>query len=140
MNKLIVIGLLLLATNVFGQNVTELAIIVAKDDKTESLTLDEVRGIFLKNDASERFVARGLNEGSPERSFFERKVLGMTVSQLRQHWGAKMNEGYEEWPRKTSAKSLVSFVSRGGRIGYLSADQLAGLPKADKVKVILVVK
>jgi ABC-type protease/lipase transport system fused ATPase/permease subunit len=131
---------LFLFTPVLSQEAGEIAIIVAKDESVESITLEEVRDIFLKNDASESYVARDMNEGSPEREAFVKKVLGMTQSQMRQHWGAKMNEGYEEWPRKRSGKSMVSFVSRGGRIGYVDAKLLPTFPKAEKVKVVLVVK
>ena len=66
-----------------------------------------------------------------------KNVLRMSESQIREHWGAKMNEGYEEWPRKTSARAMVSFVSRGGRIGYVNAEELSSLPKSEKVKIVL---
>ena len=140
MYALILSAQFLLAATVSAAEVKQLGIILAKDDPTESLTIDEVREIFLKNDASESFVARDMNEGSSERTFFFKSVLRMSESQIREYWGAKMNEGYEEWPRKTSARSMVSFVSRGGRIGYVNAEELSSLPKSEKVKIVLIVE
>ena len=140
MKVLILVAQLLSAGIFHAREVNELAIIVATSDPVSSLSLNEVRDIFLKNDVTKRFIAREMNEGSPERNFFTEKVLRLTQSQLREHWGAKMNQGYEEWPRKNSPKSMVSFVARGGRIGYVDVGILPTLPKAEKVKVLLVVK
>lgn len=120
-------------------DVEEIAIIVAKTEPIEKMTVDQVREIFLKNSASNKFVAREMKEGSEERTFFMKNVLKLSESQLRDHWSSKMSKGIDKWPTKSSARSIVSFVSRGGRIGYVDAALLPTISKADDVKVILIV-
>jgi len=81
-----------------------------------------------------------MKENSEENDFFISKVLKLSKGQLRDHWNSKMNSGYSAWPRKNTPRAMVSFISRGGRIGYVDAKLLPSLPKADKVKVVLIVK
>jgi len=138
--KLLIIAFFIPIFTSFNYEIEELAIIVSAEDEIDSLTIERVREIFLKNDTAEKFVARDMKENSEENVFFITKVLKLSNAQLRDHWSSKMNSGYSQWPRKNTPRAMISFVSRGGRIGYVDANTLPSLPKADKVKVVLIVK
>jgi len=138
--KIFALALLLPVFTSFSYEVEELAIIVSIDEQIDSMTIERVREIFLKNDTAEKFIARDMKEGSEENEFFITNVLKLSKAQLRDHWSSKMNSGYSAWPRKNTPRAMVSFISRGGRIGYVDAITLPSIPKADKVKVILLIK
>jgi ABC-type phosphate transport system substrate-binding protein len=128
----------LLAQDAGAGNPGAIAIVVHKDLPVESLTLEELRSIFLADrqfwENRTRITLLVRAPQSDERSFILDRIYQMSEAQFRQYWIAKMFRA--EVPRGpkivlSSGMALDLVVAIPGSISFTRADAVS-----DDVKVI----
>jgi ABC-type phosphate transport system substrate-binding protein len=117
-----------------------LAIVVHKDTAVDDLTMNELRSIFLADqqfwEDRTRIILLVRAPKSDERDFVLNRIYGMSETEFRQYWVAKMFRA--EVPRGpkivlSTDMTLDLVVAIPGSISFIRADQVT-----DDVKVVRV--
>jgi ABC-type phosphate transport system substrate-binding protein len=106
-----------------------LVVVVGKDAKISSLSHAELRRVFtgtVVTAGGQRLVPFNYPPATPERSGFDRTVLGMSPQQVGRFWVDRKVRGEPPAPRALpSAAHVAKVVAKfPGAIGYLPADQV----------------
>ena len=122
-----------------GGNPSELAVIVHPDNKTDNISLDTLRAIFLKQkkkwaDGSSVIVLNFRARSRPRISF-DRIVLSLLPDEAAAYWIDRRIRGKGHPPRSLASSRLIQrIVARNPEaVTYVPADEVSG-----KVKVISV--
>ena len=126
----IVIGLCLLATGrTAAADGKKLVVVVAKGSSVTNLSREDLKRCFTGEAVSaggKTLVPFNLPPSSPERTGFDKAVLGMTPEEVGRFWVDLKVRGQSAAPRALPSAAHVAKVAAKfpGAIGYLPADQL----------------
>ncbi len=127
-----------IADEVVATKSQPLAIVVHKDTQVESLSLEELRSIFLADQQfwsdRQRIILLVRAPQSDERDFVLNRIYQMSEAQFRQYWIAKMFRA--EVPRGpkivfSTDMTLDLVVAIPGSISFIRADQVS-----ENVKIV----
>jgi ABC-type phosphate transport system substrate-binding protein len=119
----------------------EIAIVVGLKSTIESISLDELRRVYLgKADtlaSGKSVVVYDQTEGSQLWKNFAENVLGKSAKQIKSYWSIQIFTGKGTPPRAVgNSEEVMTIVSRDPRgIGYIDAGEAS-----DRVKILLRVK
>ena len=126
----IVIGLCLFTLGrTAGADGKKLVVVVAKGSSVTNLSRDDLKRCFLGEPVSagdKPLVPFNLAPGTPERSGFDKAVLGMSPDEVGRYWVDRKVRGQSAAPRSLPSAAHVAKVAAKfpGAIGYLPADQM----------------
>ncbi|HHJ13252.1 MAG TPA: phosphate ABC transporter substrate-binding protein [Gammaproteobacteria bacterium] len=127
--------LLLLAT---GAAQADLAIITSPQSGIGKISIEQLQRLYLhKADRfpnAVRLYPIDQHKGTPARTEFLQKVLGMSENQLSQYWSRRMFSGRGKPPRvfDSDARVIEEVLTHVGTVGYVEADSVD-----DRVRVLL---
>ena len=128
LKKIMIISLILIllfCLNLYGQENSKFKIIVNKDNPVESITLDELKRIFLKKQTKwengDKIYPVDLNESSKTREYFTENIHGKRISSIKAYWQKQIFTGRGvPPPEKSSEKEVLEYVEKNeGAIGYI---------------------
>jgi hypothetical protein len=107
----------------------KLVIVVAKGSSVTNLSRDDLKRCFLGESVSaggKNLVPFNAAAGTPERSGFDKAVLGMTPDEVGRFWVDRKVRGQSAAPRSLPSAAHMAKVAAKfpGAIGYLPADQM----------------
>lgn len=108
----------------------EFVVIVNKANPVKTLTLVELRRIFMKQTRmwphAETIVPVDWDATSPNREVFSRRVLARSVREMGNYWVQQsVTQGLAPPSTQRSARAMLRFIaSVQGAIGYLSPDDI----------------
>lgn len=111
--------------------IPSLAVIVARDSSIESLSLFQLKRIFLgdqtRNPAGRRLMPLNRGAKTSERITFDRRVLDMSPDQVARYWVDRRIRGQSGAPRAIDPTRLLQRVIARfpEAIGYAYSDQLS---------------
>lgn len=126
----IVIGLCLLALRQTAQaDGKKLVVVVAKGSSVTNLSREDLKRCFLGEPVSagdKPLVPFNLPPSSPERSGFDKAVLGMSPEEVGRYWVDRKVRGQSGAPRSLPSPAHVAKVAAKfpAAIAYLPADQM----------------
>jgi hypothetical protein len=121
-----------------GADGKKLVVVVAKGSELRSISRVKLKHCFLSNgvsDGAKTLVPFNASIGAPERSAFDRAVLGMSPDDVGRFWVNRKVRGQSAAPRSLPSNALMAkIVARfPAAIGYLPVDQLT--PEVQPVAV-----
>lgn len=113
-----------------------LAVVVSKQVKLDSLSMAQLRQVFLGEPSKHggvKLLPLNLPGQSPERSQFDQVVLGMDPKQVARFWVDQRIRGKAKPPKTIpSASTLVRLVAKvPGAIGYVPVSEVG-----DQVQIV----
>ena len=126
----LVIGLCLMVTGgsagVEGQ---KLVVVVAKGSSVVNISRSDLKRCFLGDPVSaggKTLVPFNAAPNTPERSGFDKAVLGMSPDEMGRFWVDRKIRGQGSAPRSLPSPAHIAKVAAKfpGAIGYLTADQM----------------
>lgn len=109
----------------------QLAIVVAKTSPLEQLSIHDLKNLYMGDRISApggtQLIPVALRGGSPERTAFERTVLGMAADRLAKYWIDRKIRGQSGPPKSVDTAELLQLVvtKLEGGIGYVSASAVS---------------
>lgn len=108
---------------------TAIAVVVSEKSAQRSLSLDELRRIFLNKDSTsqggDRFVPVNQRANSPDRVLFDVRVLGLTPDQTARYWIDQRLRG-KRAPATVGSLTMLkrALTELPGAVGYLAVADL----------------
>lgn len=108
---------------------TAIAVVVSEKSAQRSLSLDELRRIFLNKDSTsqggDRFVPVNQRANSPDRVLFDVRVLGLTPEQTARYWIDQRLRG-KRAPATAGSLTMLkrALTELPGAVGYLAVADL----------------
>lgn len=107
----------------------KLVIVVAKGSSVTNISRGDLKRCFTGDSVSagdRPLVPFNAAPSSPERSGFDRAVLGMTPDEVGRYWIDRKVRGQSAAPRSLPSTAHIAKVAAKfpGAIGYLPADQM----------------
>jgi hypothetical protein len=108
-----------------------LVVIVAKGSPVTDLSKSELKRLFLSESvmvSGTKLVPFNYNPGTPERTAFDRAVLGLTAEQVGRLWIDRRVRGQLPAPRSLPSAAYMNKVVEvfPNAIGYVPENQLSG--------------
>jgi ABC-type phosphate transport system substrate-binding protein len=129
-----VAGLLATTPATFGyaDQSAPIAIVVSKASPIDELTIHDLKhlfmGEFVTGPGGKKLIPLAPTASSPERTTFDKSVLGMSTDQEASYWIDRKIRGQSGAPKSLdSADMLQRVVSKlDGAVGYVRIDQVSG--------------
>lgn len=124
---LLVLLMTIIALQLNSQNQVSFKIVVNKTTSIESITIEDLKKIFLKKQTKwkngEKIYPVDLNESSRTREHFTDEVHGKRISAVKAYWQKQIFTGRGvPPPEKSSDKEVLEYVEKNeGAIGYISS-------------------
>lgn len=115
----------------FAGRGSKLVVIVAKQSPVTDLSRAELKRAYLSDKlivAGQKLVPFNFNAGTPERSAFDREVLGMSPEVMQRFWVDRKIRGQAGAPRSLpSSAVMIKVVTRfPGALAYIPVQDLTG--------------
>lgn len=122
----LVIGLVVGLAGVARADGTRIVVVVAKGSKVTNLSSGDLKRLFLGERTDDSPIPFNASPGTPERSGFDRHVLGMSPDDVGRYWVDRKVRGQSGAPRSLPSNAHIAKVVAKfpGAISYLPADQL----------------
>jgi hypothetical protein len=109
---------------------SQFAVIVAKTSAVEEFSFFELKHLYMgdmiNGPGGKRLVPLNLPTNSPERSAFDKAVLGMSPEQVGRFWVDRKIRGQSGAPKNLDSADLMQRVisKLDGGVGYVPASQV----------------
>jgi hypothetical protein len=126
---LLVIGLCLAVAGSASADSKKLVVVVAKGSGVVNISRGDLKRCFLGEQVSadgKTLVPFNAAPSTPERSGFDKAVLGMSPDEVGRFWVDRKIRGQGAAPRALPSPAHIAKVAAKfpGAIGYLTADQM----------------
>jgi hypothetical protein len=127
---LLLFSLVLFVSRVAAADGGKLVVVVAKGSPVTSISRTDLKQCFLGETvtvADKTLVPFNAAPGTPERSGFDRAILGMSPDEVGQFWVNRKVRGQSAAPRSLPSNAHIAKVVAKfpNAVSYLPADQLS---------------
>jgi hypothetical protein len=121
-----------------GEAKTRLAIVVSKDSPVSDISFYELKRLYLGelvNASGKRLLPLNLTPVSPERTAFDKAVLGMSPEAIARYWVDRKIRGDSGPPKSIEPLDLLQrVVARlDGAVGYVPVNAIRPELKAIRI-------